>query len=567
MTEKYHLKPELAQALEELEKIIGKPIPQVEEIERNTFGVKVEGDKVIGLCLYNQGLSTLPESIGNLSSLKELFLGSNKFTTLPESIGNLSSLKVLYLRWNKLTTLLESIGALKSLQILNLEYNQLTTLPKSIGNLKSLKKLVLHNNKLTTLPKSIGSLSSLKELSLLENQLTTLSESIGNLTSLQTLDLGSNEFTTLPESIGNLSLLKELDLSYNKLSTLPESIGNLKSLKKLKLNDNELSTLPESIGNLSSLEKLYLNDNQLTTLPESIGNLSSLKTLYLQGNELMTLPESIGNLSSLKELWLEKNKLTALPESLWKCKNLKYLFLGNWGNTSWEGEWKGIEKYGIVAILELCRQKAPITVFVSHSKKDEARSLISTLKEHLKNRKEIREVHSIGENKISESQLLIFIATKNSITNEQCARELGFALTHDISVIPIKSSDLSWNELERIDLRKEGHGYYDLSDEKGVEFNSKGETFEKSCNELYEYIKQYKRDFNLFEPEERKLDQQKLNFKIVVEKLIKSEEIRRISKENIVQLKEILADLKSEQISPEEYIFRTGQIFKSNSWE
>ncbi len=86
-----YIKPEQAQALEELEKLIDNSIPQVEEIEWNTFGVKTDGKNVIGLGLYDQGLSTLPESIGNLRSLKELYLHRNQLSTLPESIGNLNS--------------------------------------------------------------------------------------------------------------------------------------------------------------------------------------------------------------------------------------------------------------------------------------------------------------------------------------------------------------------------------------------------------------------------------------------------------------------------------------------
>ncbi|MFX0139847.1 MAG: leucine-rich repeat domain-containing protein, partial [Candidatus Hodarchaeota archaeon] len=69
----------------------------------------------------------LPESIGNLSSLKELDLRDNKLTTLPESIGNLSSLKELDLRDNKLTTLPESIGNLEW-RIINLSGSQLEKL-------------------------------------------------------------------------------------------------------------------------------------------------------------------------------------------------------------------------------------------------------------------------------------------------------------------------------------------------------------------------------------------------------------------------------------------------------
>ena len=66
MTEKYDVEPEQAIALEELEKLVGKTIPIVEKTERNTFGFKIEDDNVTGLGLCDQGLSTLPESIGNL---------------------------------------------------------------------------------------------------------------------------------------------------------------------------------------------------------------------------------------------------------------------------------------------------------------------------------------------------------------------------------------------------------------------------------------------------------------------------------------------------------------------
>ncbi|MFX1532960.1 MAG: hypothetical protein ACFFDI_01855, partial [Promethearchaeota archaeon] len=49
-----------ADVLTELEYQIGKVIPQVPEIERNTFGFTAENKFIKGLGLYNQGLKSLP---------------------------------------------------------------------------------------------------------------------------------------------------------------------------------------------------------------------------------------------------------------------------------------------------------------------------------------------------------------------------------------------------------------------------------------------------------------------------------------------------------------------------
>ncbi|MHA1192340.1 MAG: leucine-rich repeat domain-containing protein [Promethearchaeota archaeon] len=368
---------------------------------------------------------------------------------------------------------------------------------------------------------------------------------------------------TLPESIGNLSSLEVLILESNHLKTLPESIGNLSSLKRLDLRSNQLTTLPESIGNLSSLKELWLeNYNRLTTLPESIGKLTSLEELNLGNNRLSTLPESIGNLSSLKELSLKNNELTTLPVSLWRCKNLESLDLNN---NPWEGKWKGIDVYDVPKVLEFCRQRAPISVFISHSKGDEGKYCVIKFMEILKKSEEIRKIYSSGALEIPESQLLLFIATRDSITDTQCRHELGLALTHDIRIIPIKGTDITFEDLQQIDLNAEGHGYFNLKDKKGFEFDGDEAKYEEFCSELYEYIKQYKRDFNLFDAEARKFDEERQNVRNMIKKLIKSEEIRGNLMENFIQLDKISEELKTGQISAGKYILKTGQIFKPKS--
>jgi len=358
---KYGISTEEALTLKDLKKLLGRSIPEISFLYWDNFGMVIKDGKIVGLVLYEQGLTTLPDSIGTLKSLQELDLRNNKLTTLQESFGNLQSLKELYLYGNQLTTLPDSFGNLKSLQKLDLEHNKLTTLPESFGNLINLKELYLYENQLKTLPDSIGNLINLQELYLYKNQLTTLPDSFGNLQSLKELYLYGNQLTTLPESFGNLQSLKYLYLNENQLTTLPDSFVNLKSLTYLNLRNNLLTTLPESFGDLKSLQELDLRNNKLTTLPEpilklknlqtlnlggnklttlpesfgnlqsllpdSFGNLKSLQELDLSYNQLTTLPDSFGNLQSIKELKLYNNKLTTLPESFGNLQSLKYLYL------------------------------------------------------------------------------------------------------------------------------------------------------------------------------------------------------------------------------------------------
>jgi internalin A len=116
---------------------------------------RIEEARKIGasvLLLNHLGLTTLPESISQLSQLRDLYLSHNQLTTLPESISQLSQLRDLYLSDNKLTTLPESISQLSQLRLLYLDGNGLTTLPESLKNLKQLEKLYLHGNEALGLP-------------------------------------------------------------------------------------------------------------------------------------------------------------------------------------------------------------------------------------------------------------------------------------------------------------------------------------------------------------------------------------------------------------------------------
>ncbi len=104
-------------------------------------------------------LTELPESIGNLTNLVQLYIDDNELTTLPESIGNLSNLFYLVANFNNLTALPDSIGNLSNLLFLDLGYNQISYIPESIGNLSNLQTLWIFDNQLSTLPDSICNLN------------------------------------------------------------------------------------------------------------------------------------------------------------------------------------------------------------------------------------------------------------------------------------------------------------------------------------------------------------------------------------------------------------------------
>ncbi len=318
----------------------------------STFGYISMNNRVIGLCLENEPIESLPASIGSLDNLKNLTvtgchlktlpgtigalvklqvlqLQQNEIEQLPESIGNLSDLKSLSVAWNKFKTLPEHVGNLRNLVSLNAQSCSIEKLPPSFGNLSSLKNLNLQWNQLEGLPDSLEGLQSIKEIVLTNNQLLSLPPSFGKLETLEYLNLKENKLKMLPDSFCTLKNLKELDCEKNELEGIPEHFGQLKGLVKVTFESNFLKAIPGSIGELSSVETLNFRVNKISLIPTSLCELSSLKELDLSFNNLTSLPECIGGLSALQRLFLNSNSIADLPESLGLLHSLTTLWLGN----------------------------------------------------------------------------------------------------------------------------------------------------------------------------------------------------------------------------------------------
>ena len=98
--------------------------------------------------IRNHQIKIIPESIGQLRNLQQLWLSYNQIKKIPESIGQLNNLQQLWLCKNQIEEIPESIGQLKNLQQLWLSGNQIKKIPESIGQLVNLQELWLNDNQI-----------------------------------------------------------------------------------------------------------------------------------------------------------------------------------------------------------------------------------------------------------------------------------------------------------------------------------------------------------------------------------------------------------------------------------
>ena len=290
-------------------------------------------------------------------------------------------------------------------------------------------------------------------------------------------------------------------------------------------------------------------------LPESLGNLKSLEKLDLSHNQLKAFPGSLGNLKTLQSLDLQRNQLKTLPGSLWKLENLQNLQikanpLGH--------EWDTIKQKGLDAILEYCRKIGAINVFMSFAVADyeAGKNPIAEVADKLKEKDEIGYVyHCMKDMKkdgnldkfmdatIPMCQVLLFIATKKSLASKDCQHELALANTHHIKIIPILGKELTWD-----DAALKGAG---LTRELGLSFQNY--ELPKLCNELYDYILEYRRKYDLFEKKDAELKVELLNIKHLLSNYLTSADFEKILKKNMPQFKALFQDLSTNKISPQKY--------------
>ncbi|XP_043818090.1 receptor-like protein 13 isoform X3 [Manihot esculenta] len=288
---------------------------------------------------WNRFNNIILPSLGTLTSLKTLILGSNRMEgSFP--IQGFERLEKLDISWNIFNgSILLSLGALTSLNTLIFSYNDMGgSFPiQELKNLKSLEFLDISgngfNNTLSFL--EFSTFKRLETLNLGDNAFTgSISEGLCGLKDLRHLDLSYNEFGgTLPQCLGNLTSLTFLDLSENHLTGRLPSFWQ-PNLQYVDLSHNHLEGVFSF--NYSSLEVIRLSGNKITFENGWIPSFQ-LRALIMQDCGLESILEFLFHQFKLKELDLSHNNLKGrFP--YWLLQNNGGLEILNLMNNSFNGQ-------------------------------------------------------------------------------------------------------------------------------------------------------------------------------------------------------------------------------------
>ncbi|CAI5469239.1 unnamed protein product [Closterium sp. Yama58-4] len=204
-------------------------------------------------------LDHLPRELGSLGALTRVTI-EGSFSSLPDTLGGLSSLQEAFLKSPVLASLPLSFCLLSRLHTLTITGSDcLGTLPSDFGSLCALQRLSIHSCfRLHSLPDSFSSLASLVHLAI----------------------TNCPKLSTLPDGFGSLTRLARLIITYcDSFSHLPACFPCLPSLRVASFSCcPRLHSLPANMGLLPRLEVLHVRGcASLTNLPQSLRQARALR--------------------------------------------------------------------------------------------------------------------------------------------------------------------------------------------------------------------------------------------------------------------------------------------------
>ena len=183
--------------------------------------------------------------------------------------------------------------------------NGLLSLPPEFGKLTKLEQLFIANSKITTLPMEMANLTSLTDIEVYNcPDMVEFPMALAKLPELVSANLACNPQWSAEEALKGLKALatgpskEKIQILYylgNNLEVLPKEIKNMKKIGLLDFTSNKIHTIEEAWGTEIKPVQLYLDNNQLTSFPVDENGIfcfmEDAETFSARNNKLTEFPD------------------------------------------------------------------------------------------------------------------------------------------------------------------------------------------------------------------------------------------------------------------------------------
>lgn len=335
-------------------------------IEAGTGDTRIQPMDVVHGKL-NNGLKSLPTTIGALTKLSSLYIANGELESLPDEMANLVSCEDLEIyNCPKMSEFPAVIARMPALESINLANNRQWSASEALEGIKALASgpsresieiLYFNENNLEIIPKEICNMKKLGLIDFASNNISEIETAWGNdikpiqlylddnhlssfpvdengvfcyMEDAETFSVKNNEFTEFPNIFdsGSMFAIVSIDFSYNHISSFPSDFKGVYVETLTIANNPELTRYPLELAKSNSkIMNINFRGCNISEIPEGAfeyENSIYLSSLDLSYNDLTDLPHEMNavNMPYLYGVELSYNRFSSFP---WEPLDSQYL--------------------------------------------------------------------------------------------------------------------------------------------------------------------------------------------------------------------------------------------------